>query len=73
MTFSIHKYHPGFFPGKLSDLVIQHTKIYCKINDKNKGTGHLEDIGKGNGKYFTVNAPLKGGIDNTMYNEIFSK
>jgi acetoin utilization deacetylase AcuC-like enzyme len=33
----------------------------------------LEDIGKGNGKYYTVNVPLKGGVDNTMYNQIFSK
>ncbi len=72
LTFSIHKYHPGFFPGKLA-VYFKWIINFGKNINKIKGTGHLEDIGKGNGKYYTVNVPLKGGVDNTMYNQIFSK
>lgn len=37
------------------------------------GTGSLDESGKGNGKYFTVNVPLQSGIDDEMFFELFSK
>ncbi|KAJ8315602.1 hypothetical protein KUTeg_007752 [Tegillarca granosa] len=40
LTFSVHKYAPGFFPG----------------------SGKLENIGYGKGKYYTVNIPLMDGV-----------
>lgn len=51
MTFDMHKFMPGFFPG----------------------TGALDEIGKGNGKYHTINVPLQSGVNDTMFYELFSK
>lgn len=51
MTFDIHKYMPGFYPG----------------------TGSLDECGKGNGKYYTVNVPLSSGVNDEMFYELFSK
>ncbi|CAF0915018.1 unnamed protein product [Brachionus calyciflorus] len=36
------------------------------------GTGSLEDIGKGLGKFYSVNVPLKAGIDDRMFSQIFT-
>ncbi|XP_065656313.1 histone deacetylase 8 [Hydra vulgaris] len=49
VTFSIHKFGDGFFPG----------------------TGMKNSIGKGKGKYYTINAPLKDGVDNKMFTYVF--
>ncbi|XP_074602063.1 histone deacetylase 2-like [Brevipalpus obovatus] len=35
------------------------------------GTGELEDIGIGKGKYYSVNFPLRDGIDDEAYESIF--
>ncbi|GMH45210.1 hypothetical protein BSKO_13167 [Bryopsis sp. KO-2023] len=35
------------------------------------GTGSLKQIGKGPGKYYSVNAPLKDGIDDATYESLF--
>nr|CAB3252120.1 histone deacetylase 8-like [Phallusia mammillata] len=45
LTYSVHKFEPGFYPG----------------------TGSLDDIGFGKGKYYTVNVPLKDGIDDEQF------
>lgn len=37
------------------------------------GTGSLNEIGEGIGKYFTVNVPLKRGIDDITYLNLFRK
>ncbi|XP_057303377.1 histone deacetylase 8-like [Hydractinia symbiolongicarpus] len=37
------------------------------------GTGAKQDVGKGSGKYFSVNVPLKDGIDDIMYYFVFHK
>lgn len=37
------------------------------------GTGHLDEIGKGNGKYFNVNVPLLGGCDDRTFQQLFTK
>jgi len=49
MTFSLHKYGSGYFPG----------------------TGDVNDIGAGPGKYHSVNFPLRDGIDDATYETIF--
>ncbi|KAJ9647230.1 histone deacetylase [Coniosporium tulheliwenetii] len=35
------------------------------------GTGELRDTGVGNGKYYSVNFPLRDGIDDKTYNSVF--
>jgi histone deacetylase 1/2 len=37
------------------------------------GTGNIEEIGDGVGKFFTVNIPLKRGMDDVSYQELFQK
>ena len=37
------------------------------------GTGALNEIGKGAGKFFTVNVPLKKGINDEVYLSLFKK
>ena len=51
-------------------------EFYLKLNklfNKQKGTGSVEEIGKGKGKYFTVNVPLQMGITDEIYFHLFSK
>lgn len=35
-------------------------------------TGSVNDIGLGNGKYYTINVPLKDGVNDAVYVRIFS-
>uniref|UniRef100_A0AC34REB1 Histone deacetylase n=1 Tax=Panagrolaimus sp. JU765 TaxID=591449 RepID=A0AC34REB1_9BILA len=35
------------------------------------GTGEMTDIGKGNGKYYSVNLPLREGMDDESYADLF--
>lgn len=35
------------------------------------GTGHLEDLGYGPGKYYALNVPLRDGIDDESYEQLF--
>lgn len=35
------------------------------------GTGALDDIGYGKGKYYTVNVPLKDGMDDDSYKLLY--
>ncbi|GAX82654.1 hypothetical protein CEUSTIGMA_g10080.t1 [Chlamydomonas eustigma] len=35
------------------------------------GTGDLDEVGVGNGKYFSVNVPLEDGIDDDSYEDLF--
>ena len=34
------------------------------------GTGHMDDIGFGKGKYYTINVPLFDGIEDAQYIEL---
>lgn len=35
------------------------------------GTGELRDVGVGSGKHYSINVPLRDGIDDTAYKSIF--
>lgn len=35
------------------------------------GTGSIDSVGEGKGKYYSVNVPLKVGIDDDTYQELF--
>lgn len=37
------------------------------------GSGKLEEVGKGRGMYFTVNVPLKDGIGDRQYVDLFTR
>ena len=37
------------------------------------GSGKLDDVGKGRGKYFTVNVPLKDGIEDKQYVDVVTR
>lgn len=64
MTVSFHKYGDNFFPGiaLLSVLNRSHS---------NTGTGDIAEIGARNGKYYSINVPLRDGIDDKGYLSIF--
>ena len=51
MTFSVHKYEAGFFPG----------------------SGNVNEIGFGKGKYYNVNVPLHDGIQDDGFVYICKK
>ncbi|KAJ3360251.1 Histone deacetylase 2 [Kappamyces sp. JEL0680] len=58
MTVSFHKYGE-FFPGTGDVLVAT-------------GATNGQDVGHGRGKNYSVNFPLKDGIDDASYREIYS-
>ena len=39
------------------------TVSFHKFGEYFPGTGHLQDVGQHRGKYYSVNVPLKDGID----------
>ena len=47
------------------------TVSFHKYGEYFPGTGELRDIGVGNGKYYAVNFPLRDGIDDKSYKNIF--
>ncbi|KAI9658971.1 MAG: histone deacetylase [Bathelium mastoideum] len=47
------------------------TVSFHKYGEYFPGTGELRDIGVGNGKYYAVNFPLRDGIDDASYKNIF--
>ena len=49
MTFSLHRYGQGFFPG----------------------TGNCMEVGKKDGFLFSVNVPLKDGVSDNNYHELY--
>lgn len=46
---------------------------FFKIFHVFAGTGASQDVGLGKGKYYTVNVPLKDGITDKPFIEIFSR
>ncbi|KAK5162742.1 histone deacetylase [Saxophila tyrrhenica] len=47
------------------------TVSFHKYGEYFPGTGELRDIGVSNGKYYSVNFPLRDGIDDKSYKDIF--
>ncbi|KAK2850738.1 histone deacetylase [Arthroderma sp. PD_2] len=47
------------------------TVSFHKYGEYFPGTGELRDIGVGSGKYYSVNFPLRDGIDDVSYKGIF--
>ncbi|XP_067927813.1 probable histone deacetylase 1-B [Watersipora subatra] len=47
------------------------TVSFHKYGEYFPGTGDLRDIGAGRGKYYAVNFPLRDGIDDESYEQIF--
>jgi histone deacetylase 1/2 len=47
------------------------TVSFHKFGEYFPGTGHLHDIGQHRGKYYSVNVPLKDGIDDEAYEYLF--
>jgi histone deacetylase 1/2 len=47
------------------------TVSFHKFGDYFPGTGHINDIGIGRGKRYSVNVPLKAGMDDQSYKSIF--
>ncbi|ESQ53048.1 hypothetical protein EUTSA_v10025146mg [Eutrema salsugineum] len=47
------------------------TVSFHKFGDYFPGTGHIQDIGYGNGKYYSLNVPLDDGIDDESYHLLF--
>lgn len=47
------------------------TVSFHKYGEYFPGTGDLRDIGAGKGKYYAVNFPMRDGIDDESYGQIF--
>lgn len=47
------------------------TVSFHKYGDYFPGTGHVDDIGIGRGKHYSVNVPLKDGMDDESYERLF--
>ena len=47
------------------------TVSFHKYGDFFPGTGHIDDIGVCKGKHYSVNVPLKDGIDDKSYHSVF--
>lgn len=47
------------------------TVSFHKYGDFFPGTGHVDDIGIGRGKHYSVNVPLKDGMDDESYQQLF--
>ena len=47
------------------------TVSFHKYGEYFPGTGDLRDIGAGRGKYYSLNFPLRDGIDDSSYENIF--
>ena len=47
------------------------TCSFHKYGEYFPGTGDLRDIGAGRGKYYAINFPLRDGIDDDAYQNIF--
>lgn len=47
------------------------TASFHKFGEYFPGTGHLQDVGQHQGKYYSVNVPLKDGIDDETYDHLF--
>ena len=47
------------------------TASFHKFGEYFPGTGHLQDVGQHRGKYYSVNVPLKDGIDDETYERLF--
>ena len=47
------------------------TASFHKFGDFFPGTGDLHDMGTGPGKFYSINAPLKDGMDDEAYSSIF--
>lgn len=48
------------------------TVSFHKFGEYFPGTGDLMDIGHGKGKYYSLNVPLKDGIDDETYDGLFA-
>lgn len=67
MTASFHKHGGGYFP-KTGDLRVSIS--LCKSRQSQHPI-YSQDIGVGQGKYYSVNVPLRDGIDDESYQQIF--
>jgi len=47
------------------------TVSFHKFGEYFPGTGHLQDVGQHEGKYYSVNVPLKDGIDDESYELLY--
>ena len=52
-----------------SDRVL--TVSFHKFGEYFPGTGDVKDVGAGLGKYYSINFPLKDGMDDASYSSIF--
>ncbi len=49
------------------------TLSFHRYGDFFPGTGSIADFGEGEGKYYSLNVPMKKGIDDISYIKVFKK
>ena len=74
MTVSFHKYGNYFFPGtglfRRKNLCKKCIKIVIQLYDLII-KGDMYELGAESGRYYSLNVPLKEGIDDQSYAQIF--
>ena len=74
MTVSFHKFG-DYFPGTGARTYCRHLAPARPAQPLRRGAprraGHLADVGQADGKYYALNVPLKDGIDDASYEQLF--
>ena len=56
----------------MSNLPAPHSPHVCSTPlDRVQGTGDLKDVGVKSGKYYSINVPLREGINDESYQRLF--
>lgn len=67
MTVSLHKYGE-YFPGT-GDIRVRYA-FQSSLSDAHDGVGR-QDVGTGKGRNYSVNFPMREGIDDRSYHDVF--
>ena len=71
MTVSFHKFEVGFYPGKSGCALIPTSCMHVSL--PLPGTGSVDSIGQGRGTFYSVNVPLKDGITDQAFTQLFAR
>ena len=71
MTVSFHKYGNLFFPGTGFKSPLSLSLVNYSFPATSHSPGDMYEVGTENGKHYSVNVPLKDGIDDLTYDSLF--
>ena len=69
MIVSFHKFEVGFYHGK--GVHYLHHCVYTLL--LLLGTGSIDSVGQGRGTFYCINVPLKDGISDQPFTQLFAR